>query len=216
MVMVGGVERSHAWLAKFTGYTAAWAVEVLNSRGIDWKRAPVSQIKAAILDQSNRVHKHRLSRTTKLTYKRKRITAAEFGAIVGVEGYVIIRRYHRLGSWAKVVRESLARPGAWDHLKGRRKCGGRPPSVVTVNGHSKLRSEWLALLDLTKQGIHKAAKKNGRTTSEELEVRIKRWLSDTAGATALEVSFDQPPHMVCGDRTVGAPAASESRKDNAA
>lgn len=214
--MVDGVERSHVWLAKFTGYSALWAVRVLSQRGLDWRRAPVSQIKAAVIDQSKLVHKHRLSQTTKLTYEGKRITAEEFGALVGVEGYVIIRRYHRLGSWAKVIRESLARPGAWDRLKGRRKRGGRPSSTVTVDGCSKPRKEWLALIDMTKQGIHKAAKKNGRTTSEEIEIRVRRWLSDTAGATALEVSFDQPPHMVCGDRTVGAPAASESRKEVAA
>lgn len=205
--------RDREWLARFTGFSACWSIAILSAAGVKWMRATRRQIAQAITAHQRKLKAQRSKATVRLTVRGKRVTLDEFARRVGVEPRVLRRRHRKIGSWSRVVEASLACPGRWSngslgHI-GERGIG-RPPRRVEIDGETRLYSEWLSIVDLTKQGIWKAAKRSGRTTTEELTVRVRARRSDAVHAPAsTAVASDQPPRVVRGDRVASACAASE-------
>jgi len=110
----------------------------------------------------------------------------------------------------KVAAETKALPDKvrkteWD---GRKDIRDLP--LVTIDGETRRRADWLALIGLTKQGLHKAACRAGRELSEELTLRVRARRSDAAHAPASSVASDQRRGMVSRAGAVSACVASGS------
>lgn len=199
--------RTIEWLESFTGYSGEYAREVLRLSGLDWRTATESQIRREIIANLDRARAVKTRKATPIEHGGRRWTVDEFAALVGATPRAIRSRRARFGEWARVVERSLAVRGKWSagHALGGSK--GRPPMRITIDGETRLRAEWLAVAEMTKQGLWKAARKHGRTTTEELIERVRARRSDAAHAPA-SVSSDQPPRVVRGDQRVSACAAS--------
>lgn len=195
--------RTLKWLFAFTGYGPP-VVGMLRARGLDWHTAREEEIRAAITGHQQAVAARHEARTKVVPFEGRMITKSELARLSGVPVETLSSRRSALGSWAAVVAETQARPGRWRKL---RSCGGRPPLVETIDGETRTRREWLAFVRLTKQGLHNAAHKHGRSAAEELTERVKARRSDAAHTPA-SVASDPTPRMVRGDRSVSACAAS--------
>lgn len=199
--------RSLDWLESFTGYVRVYAVEVLRRAGVDWRSAPESQIRRAINSNVNRARAVMTRKSAPIEYGGRRWTVEEFAALVGATPRAIRGRRARLGEWSLVVERSLAVRGQWSIGRAYGGSKERPPMRITIDGETRLRSEWLVIAEMTKQGLWKAAKRNGRTTTEELIDRVRARRSDAAHAPA-SVASDQPPRVVRGDQHGSVCAAS--------
>jgi hypothetical protein len=203
----GESERTSKWLETFTGYTAQWAAEMLKRAGLDWKTASLDAIRRALAVAMDR-ERHRLEI---IRDGKSRYTVAEYAAAVGISLSTLRSRRRRLGSWERVVQEIHRRPGLWGtSRKGRKPSPGRPEHRFTIDGETRSLRGWCAELDMTRAGVWKAAKRNKRTTAEELTERVRARRSDAVHAPAsTAVAYDQPPRVVRGDRVASACAASE-------
>ena len=197
-------KRSQKWLSALTGFTHEWALVLLRRAGLDWRTASDEDIKSATSDAM----KVEYDRFKIISVGANKYTVDEYASLVDLSRSTLLRRRVQFGSWARVVEETTRRPGRW-RAKRRGSVGGRPPKRVEIDGEIRLYSEWLAMVSLTKQGISKAARRNGRTTDEELTIRVRARRSDAAHAPAsTAVASDQPPLVVSGDRAVSACVAS--------
>ena len=199
-------KRSRKWLESFTGYTAQWATEMLKRAGLDWKTADPEEIRRALAVAMDR-ERHRLEI---IRDGSRRYTVAEYAAAVGISLSTLRSRRQRLGSWERVVKEIKQRPGLWGTpRKGQKPGAGRPAQRFTIDGETRSLREWIAILDLSRAGVWKSAKRNGRSTAEELTIRVRARRSDAAHAPAsTAVASDQPPLVVSGDRVASACVAS--------
>jgi len=200
--------RTLEWLESFTGYSGEYAREVLRIAGLDWRAAPESQIRRAINRNVNRARAVMTRKSAPIEHAKRRWTVEEFAALVGATPSALRARRGRLGSWDRVVERSLAARGKWSagHTRGWSK--GRPPLRITIDGETRTRSEWLVVAEMTKQGLWKAARRNGRTTTEELIDRVRARRSDAAHVAPASVASVQTPRMVRGDQRVSACAVS--------
>lgn len=197
-------KRSQKWLSALTGFTHEWALVLLRRAGLDWRTASVEDIKSATSDAM----KVEYDRFKIISVGANKYTVNEYASLVDLPRSTLLRRRVQFGSWARVVEETTKRPGRW-RAKRQGSVGGRPQKRVEIDGEIRLYSEWLAMVSLTKQGISKAARRNGRTTDEELTIRVRARRSDAAHAPAsTAVASDQPPLVVSGDRAVSACVAS--------
>lgn len=197
-------KRSQKWLSALTGFTHEWALVLLRRAGLDWKTASIEDIKSATTGAMKIVH----DRFKIISVGPNHYTVDEYASLVDLPRSTLLRRRVQFGSWARVVEETTNRPGRW-RAKRRGNVGGRPQKRVEIDGEIRLYSEWLAMLSLTKQGISKAARRNGRSTAEELTVRVRARRSNAAHAPAsAAVASDQPPLVVSGDRVASACVAS--------
>lgn len=200
--------RTIKWLESFTGYSGKYAREVLRLSGLDWRTATESQIRHAINRNVNRARAVMTRKSAPIEHDGRRWTVDEFAALVGATPRAIRARRARFGEWAQVVERSLAVRGKWSAGYALGGSKGRPPMRITIDGETRLRAEWLAVAEMTKQGLWKAARKHGRTTTEELIDRVRARRSDAAHAAPASVASDQPPLVVSGDRAVSACVAS--------
>lgn len=200
--------RTIKWLESFTGYSGKYAREVLRLSGLDWRTATESQIRHAINRNVNRARAVMTRKSAPIEHDGRRWTVDEFAALVGATPRAIRARRARFGEWAQVVERSLAVRGKWSAGYALGGSKGRPPMRITIDGETRLRAEWLAVAEMTKQGLWKAARKHGRTTTEELIDRVRARRSDAAHAAPASVASDQPPRVVRGDQRVSACAAS--------
>lgn len=202
--------RTIEWLGSFTGYVYQHAIEVLRRAGVDWRAASEAEIRRAVIANLNRARAVKTRKATPIEHGGRRWTVADFAALVGVEPRTMLARRSKYG-WAKAVALSLATPGKWARgnvasERGARR--GRPLMVETIDGETRTRREWLALVELTRQGLHNAARKHGRSASEELIDRVRARRSDAAHVAPASVASVQTPRMVRGDQRVSACAAS--------
>jgi hypothetical protein len=168
-------KRSQKWLSALTGFTHEWALVLLRRAGLNWKTASVEDIKSA----TTGAMKIECDRFKIISVGPNKYTVDEYAALVDLSRSTLLRRRVQFGSWARVVEETAKRPGRW-RAKRSGNVGGRPPRRVEIDGETRLYSEWLSIVDLTKQGIWKAAKRSGRTTTEELTERVRARRSDAA------------------------------------
>lgn len=205
--------RTIEWLESFTGYSGEYAREVLRLSGLDWRTATESQIRHAINRNVNRARAVMTRKSAPIEHDGRRWTVDEFAALVGATPRAIRARRARFGEWARVVERSLAVRGKWSAGHALVGSKGRPPMRITIDGETRLRAEWLAVAEMTKQGLWKAARKHGRTTTEELIERVRARRSDAAPAPA-SVASVQTSRMVRGDQRVSACAASGRGANN--
>lgn len=198
--------RTLKWLFAFTGYGPP-VVEMLRARGLDWRTAREAEIRAAVTQHQQEVAARLAARTKVVPFEGRMITKREFARLSGVPAETLSSRRSALGSWAAVVAETQARPGRWRKRKLHGYGDGRKPLVETIDGETRTRREWLALVGITRQGLYNAAHKHGRSAAQELIERVRARRSDAAHAPA-SVASDQPPRVVRGDQRVSACVAS--------
>ena len=200
--------RSVKWLERLTGYTYQSSVEAIRGR-VDWRVDSEEEIKAAINAHLAECERRKYERTHPIEHDGRRWTIDEFAALVDVTTYTLCSRLRRLGSWKIVAAASIANPGRWGNWAARGNTKGRPRDTYTIDGETRSLREWCAFLDLSRGGVWKSAKRNGRSTAEELTIRVRARRSDAAHAPAsTAVASDQPPLVVSGDRAVSACVAS--------
>lgn len=198
-------KRSSKWLASFTGYTAPWAAEVLRRAGVDWRTADERDIRQAIKTAMDRAN----ARFEIIRDGDHRYTVDAYAKLTGISRSALLNRRARLGSWDRVVKATKKRPGVWQTPRAaRRPSPGRPEQRIAIDGEVRSFREWVALLDLSRAGVWKSAKRNGRSTAEELTIRVRARRSDTAHVAPASVASVQTPRMVRGDQRVSACAAS--------
>lgn len=202
--------RTTKWLESFTGYTAPWATEIMRRAGLDWRTAHVDEIRREI-------DKAMIAANARFEIIRdgaRRYTVDQYAQVTSLKRTTLLHRRSRLGSWDRVVEATKKRPGIWQTSRTPRSVSpGRPEQQFTIDGEMHSLRGWCAILDLTRGGLWKAAKRNKRSTAEELTARVRARRSDAAHAPA-SVASDQPPRVVRGDQRVSACAASERGANN--
>lgn len=205
--------RSLKWLEGLTGFTASHAVKLLARAGLTWHTAEASEIKRVIVAHLERERRDREERRAPIVIEGRGYTRRQFARALSIDPATLHDRELKAGSLVEAIRLLLAEGierRMVNYNRAPRPGSGRKSPLVTIDGETRRRADWLALIGLTKQGLHKAACRAGRELSEELTLRVRARRSDAAHAPASSVASDQRRGMVSRAGAVSACVASGS------